>query len=146
MPNPKIPRSVSFTVPGKPHAKARPWATSVNGRAHVYTPKSTVTYEATVRSAALTAQAGAAPLEGAVTIEARIRLAPPKSTSRTKVAAMLAGTVKPTKRPDLDNFLKAVVDGCNGILFRDDAQVTKIIVEKIYASEQGVDVCVRAAE
>ena len=59
---------------------------------------------------------------------------------------MLAGTVKPTKRPDLDNFLKAVVDGCNGILFRDDAQVTKIIVEKIYASEQGVDVCVRAAE
>ena len=35
-------------------------------------------------------------------------------------------------RPDLDNFLKAVLDACNGIVFFDDAQITEINARKIY--------------
>lgn len=146
MPDHKTASAVSFTVPGKPHAKARPWATSVNGRAHVYTPKGTVTYEATVRSAAHNALSGRPPFAGAVDLDIRIRLAPPKSTSGVRMSAMLSGRLKPTKRPDADNVLKAVVDGCNGVLYRDDANLTKITVEKIYASEAGVDVCARSAD
>ena len=39
----------------------------------------------------------------------------------------------PVRKPDLDNFLKLVTDAMNGILFEDDAQITKIIASKRWA-------------
>lgn len=39
------------------------------------------------------------------------------------------------KKSDLDNFLKAVMDACNGILFRDDCQVTSCFMTKEEAAE-----------
>ncbi len=37
--------------------------------------------------------------------------------------AARAGTELHTKRPDLDNVLKAIKDGLNGIVWGDDSQV-----------------------
>jgi FKBP12-rapamycin complex-associated protein len=35
--------------------------------------------------------------------------------------------------PDLDNLAKAVLDGCNGVVFEDDRQVVKLCLTKRYA-------------
>lgn len=35
------------------------------------------------------------------------------------------------RRIDIDNILKALFDGCNKIVWRDDSQVTKATIEKI---------------
>lgn len=135
-----IPQAISFTVTGKPHAKARPWATSVNGRAHVYTPPGTRTYEAGVRAAAVAALGDHKAFDGAVHVSITMRLQPPQSTSNSQKLRMLTGAIKPTKRPDLDNVVKAIIDGCNGIVFRDDSDIVSIIATKIYAEAPGVDV------
>ena len=59
----------------------------------------------------------------------------PKSFSRKKRGDALDGILKPTTRPDADNYAKAALDGCNGILFRDDSQVADLIVRKRYSVE-----------
>lgn len=38
------------------------------------------------------------------------------------------------KRPDIDKLLRAVLDGLNGIILMDDAQVTAVYCEKVYGS------------
>jgi len=42
------------------------------------------------------------------------------------------------RRPDLDNYEKMVVDGMEGVVFRDDGQVFRKISEKVY--HEGGDV------
>jgi len=39
----------------------------------------------------------------------------------------------PFVRPDLDNYLKAFLDGINGVVYFDDALVSKIIAGKFYS-------------
>ncbi len=36
-------------------------------------------------------------------------------------------------RPDLDNTLKTICDGLNGVAYRDDGQISRIKAQKIYA-------------
>ena len=33
-------------------------------------------------------------------------------------------------RPDLDNLAKTILDGCNGIVYADDAQIIELTVSK----------------
>lgn len=55
-----------------------------------------------------------------------------------------AGKVRPSKAGlfpvgartgDVDNMAKAVLDEFNGVLFDDDSQVTRLVVEKYYAGD-----------
>lgn len=39
-------------------------------------------------------------------------------------------TVRPIGRPDLDNLAKAVLDAGNGVVWRDDSQVTQVLMSK----------------
>jgi Holliday junction resolvase RusA-like endonuclease len=63
-----------------------------------------------------------------------------QSWSKKKSAAALAGTVMPTKKPDADNVLKAICDGINGIVFRDDVQVVNVSLSKRFSETPGVQV------
>jgi Holliday junction resolvase RusA-like endonuclease len=47
----------------------------------------------------------------------------PASWSGKKQRMALAGEVLPTSKPDVDNVVKAVFDGMNGVLWRDDVLV-----------------------
>ena len=40
-----------------------------------------------------------------------------------------------TKKPDVDNIAKVVLDGLNNFVFKDDNQVSKIFVEKKYTDD-----------
>ena len=46
---------------------------------------------------------------------------------------MLENKISPTKKPDIDNVVKIVLDAMNKFAFKDDTQITKIEVEKIYS-------------
>jgi len=45
-----------------------------------------------------------------------------------------------SSRPDLDNLVKFILDVCNGVLYKDDAQVAKITTEKIYDDEPRTEI------
>jgi Holliday junction resolvase RusA-like endonuclease len=67
----------------------------------------------------------------------------PESWSNRRREAALSGAIRATKRPDLDNYVKGIFDGCNGILWQDDAQIVEITLRKDYARTPGATVAVR---
>lgn len=56
----------------------------------------------------------------------------PKSWTRTKREQVRAGTIRPMVKPDVDNILKAVLDGLNGVAYEDDKQVVTARASKAY--------------
>ena len=36
------------------------------------------------------------------------------------------------KKPDIDNLVKFVLDAANGVLFKDDSQVVRVLATKMY--------------
>lgn len=130
-----------FTIPGDPFGKQRPKFSRFGGHVTVRTPKETVAYENLVKLE-FERQCGAVHFPDGSQIRANIRAgyAIPKSASRKKRESMLAGDIRPTKRPDCDNVAKAILDALNGIAYRDDAQVCDIAVGKWYTEQPGVRV------
>ena len=51
---------------------------------------------------------------------------------------MLDNKISPTKKPDIDNIIKIILDAMNKMAFRDDCQITKLEVEKKYAIEEKI--------
>jgi Holliday junction resolvase RusA-like endonuclease len=108
-----------------------------------FTDAKTVAYENLVRFAAVSAYGSAAPMTRPVAVEIVVRLAPPASATKRQRAEMLAGDRAPTRLPDLDNVAKAVLDGCNGVVFDDDRRIVRLSAWKVYANTTGVDVLVQ---
>lgn len=46
--------------------------------------------------------------------------------------------LEPHTRPDLDKLIRAVLDGLTGVAYEDDGQVTKVIAQKQYGTNEGV--------
>lgn len=131
---------LAFTIPGDPRGKGRPRATTIGGHARMFTDAKTASYENLVKLAALRALGNRAPLDEALSVEVAVRMTPAASHSAKKRAAMLSGEIMPTKLPDIDNVVKAVLDGCNKVAFRDDALIVRLVAVKRYAAIPGVDV------
>lgn len=121
--------NVAFIVPGQPQGKGR--ARSTRTGRH-YTPAKTVAYESLVAVAAHQAMGGHKPLTGPLVVEIVAVFLIPPSYSKAKREAALAGQIRPTGRPDADNVLKAICDGGNGIVWRDDSQIVDARVIKRY--------------
>jgi len=133
----------SFTVPGEPVAKGRARSFVRNGRVGHFTPEKTAVFENLVRLAAQSATAGAKPISGAVALSVRAFFGIPASWSKKRHSEALNGFVHVTKRPDLDNVIKAVKDGMNGVVWVDDSQV--VILDgcsKSYSDRPRVEVVV----
>lgn len=127
------PTLITVTVPGIPVAKGRPKITTKGKFARAYTPAKTRLYEDLIKIAAADVMQDRAPIEGPLLISVTAYVAMPKSLSRKARVEAVDGVRKPVTRPDADNYAKAALDGCNGILFRDDSQVTDLIVRKRYS-------------
>jgi Holliday junction resolvase RusA-like endonuclease len=122
---------MTITIGGEPVAKGRPRMTR---RGITYTPAATRKYEAHGRLAAQLAMNGRPPINVPVRAEIVIDLPVPASWSPKRRAAALAGTVRPTTRPDADNFVKAGLDAINAIVVSDDSLVVDLVVSKRYAA------------
>ncbi|MBH3412545.1 RusA family crossover junction endodeoxyribonuclease [Pseudomonas putida] len=133
-------KPVQFLVPGEPVGKGRPRIGRVGGHARMFTPQKTASYEGLIALAGTEAMAGRMLLEGAVMVEMRIVLPVPASKSKKFKAQALAGEIFPTKKPDMDNVIKAIYDGLNGVVWKDDVQVVDAFVRKRYGEVPGVHV------
>ena len=107
---------VEFTVSGDPRGKARPRFTR---QGHIFTPKKTKEYEARVKKA-YTNVTDYYKFDGAVYLRIDAYFKIPK---KTKLRL-------PTKKPDIDNIAKIIMDGLNKVAWNDDTQVIKLNVNK----------------
>ena len=134
--------SVSFTVPGPPKGKARARTVHTGGRTFSYTPEGTVLYENLVKTCFC--QTRAQPFNADEELRANIIAYYPiaKSTSKKKRQQMLAGLVRPTKKPDLDNVIKSILDALNKVAYHDDTQIVSLSMEKFYSDSPRVEVTI----
>jgi Holliday junction resolvase RusA-like endonuclease len=127
---------ITFQVPGRPQGKGRPRFSRETGTA--YTPSATKAYERKVaffaRRAMLESQLRPYAKDIPLCCKVAAMFSVPASWSQPKQQAALAGTRRPTGKPDGDNILKAVADGLNGVAWHDDAQVVHWTMSKRYGS------------
>lgn len=97
-----MPGEFTLLLPGDPVAKGRPRVY----QGHAITPRRTVNAENRLYMEFRRKYPDATPLEGPVRVEAEFWMA-----RRGK--------------PDLDNLLKLVLDGLNGVAYRDDQQIVE---------------------
>lgn len=122
----RIDTSVTILVDAEMTAvsKERP---RVGKSGHMYTPKRTQDFERSI--------ARACPLPQPVTYPVKISVSivetPPKTWPVEKRQLALAGLILPT-RGDLDNQVKAITDGLNGVAYLDDVQISRIDAERRY--------------
>ena len=102
---------IKIVVTGDAIPAARP---RISGR-RCYQPKRNMEYRARVQSAAYSAMAGREPMTGELSAVVKLY-------RRYKTTARVFG--------DVDNHLKAIFDGMNQIIFKDDAQIVSCLVEK----------------
>lgn len=135
-----------FTIPGTPVAKGRPRISVRYGVARAYTPAKTVSFEKTVAAAGRRAIGPAgAPSEKPLSLLVEIYLPIPPSWPKRKQESAALGQMRPTSRPDIDNYLKAILDGLNGIVWRDDSQIVRVTACKAYSITPRIDVLVEEA-
>lgn len=149
---------VEFIVDGQPIGKARPRVT----RTVTFTPKRTSQYEELVRYAATSNFEGYFEKGCALDVKIIAYFGVPKSYTKKRRENCLAGIELPTKKPDIDNIGKIVLDGMNPKLrknkqlhkmvevmrgiYQDDQQVTYLTVKKRYADRARVEVRVKEDE
>ena len=133
-------KPVSFVVPGEAVGKGRPRVSTIGGHTRMFTPQKTANYETLIAMAAQQAMAGRELIGGPVLVEMKILVSVAASWSKKKTAEALAGDVMPTKKPDADNVLKAICDGINGIVFKDDVQVVNVSLSKRFSETPSVSV------
>jgi len=121
-----------WEIAGTPVAKARPRATAVGGHARMYTPKQSKNFEFQIRS--IVSKRIKEPIKGAVRVDIEFYLQRPKK---------IIWKTKPMprcycdKRPDKNKLAKTVLEGINGIAFRDDGQIADLRVKKYYCEGDG---------
>lgn len=133
---------IRFSVPGAPVAKARPRFTK-NG--HAYTPDKTRSYEAIVKLCAMKAMKGKKLLTGAISLSVTAFFPIPKYFTKAIRDKAMSGGLWHQKKPDWDNVGKIVSDALNGVVFSDDAKVSRAIVEKRYSEFPRVEVSVESS-
>lgn len=125
---------IVFTIPGEATAFAR--AGSAGKRR--YTPKKQSDYMGIIRLFASRAMGSRPPLEGPVSVRMTAFSVTPASWSKKKRET----TTWRTSKPDLDNTYKLCADSLNNIVWLDDAQVACLHVEKLYAAQASLVVCI----
>lgn len=133
---------VVFSIEGKPVPKGRPRFARRGNFVQTYTDSKTLSYEQIVAMESKKAMGSSEAFKNAISLYLYIRLPVPKSYTKKATADCLSGLVRPTKKSDIDNFTKSLMDGMNGVVYLDDSQVVDLHVRKIYSSVPGVDICV----
>jgi len=133
---------IYFVVPGAPVGKGRPRASSRGGFVRMYTDAKTLSYEQLIAKQATYAMGSLSEMLYTPISMRIVALYPiPVSWSKRKQLQALNGELIPGK-PDLDNVAKAVLDAGNGVIYQDDKQVIRLVIEKRFAFDPRVEVYV----
>jgi Holliday junction resolvase RusA-like endonuclease len=125
-----------------PVAKGRPKISTFGGFVRAITPKKTREAEINLK-AQIAAQLeekrrkgeDTSLMVGAVHIDIFVRKLRPASAPKKK-------PYYPCKRPDIDNYVKLVFDAMNGLVWKDDGQVIRLIANKGEADIPGYTITV----
>ena len=119
----------------------RPRFSTANGRVRTYDLGSAVSYKEEIKIACMIAgqkKKIKLPIDASdkgIGVKILACYKCPQSFTKSKTEQALTGNVKPTKKPDADNIAKIILDGLNGVMWKDDNQVTRLEIEKAYTDK-----------
>ena len=138
---------INFTVWGEPFGKLNMRPRNIAGHASAFNPQKNVSYMQRVKDELFSALGEVEGPIGEVAFQVEIKafFKIPKSTTKKKAAQMLEGKIKPTKKPDLDNISKVILDAVtmSGAVWRDDSQVAYETLQKEYSERPRVEVSIK---
>ena len=129
-----------FEVIGDIKGKARPRVNTYTCKA--YTPTNSKDYELLVKQYFKIKYPRFVPLENRLAVKIIATFKVPKTTTKKDREQIEKGLISPTKKPDIDNIVKIILDALNQMAFKDDTQITKLEVEKVYGEEEKVYVAI----
>ena len=126
---------IQFTVRGVPVPQGSTRAFVVKGRA--ITTNKTPALVAWRQAIAEEARLFAPPSlwEGALNVTCYFQFEPVKSRKKQGMTHF--------QRPDIDKLLRAVLDACTGVIWKDDAQVQTLYGTKVYCSPPSCRITIR---
>ena len=74
------------------------------------------------------------PLNGQITVWLTFFIRPPKNTPKWQLPLMEEKQIRPNKSPDLDNYVKLILDALNGKLWEDDRYIVEMHSVKYYTT------------
>lgn len=123
---------IQFTIPGHTQAQERPRFSRAGNHVRTIDPPKSRAYKEVVKLVAWENRPQE-PISDAIRLTVDVYLVPPKNLqTKPKMAKIASGEIRHTKKPDLDNLVKGIKDGCSKIIWRDDAQIVEMIVRKHY--------------
>lgn len=131
-----------FFIEGEPVAQSRPKFTTRGGHPRAVDTDASRDYKDYIYAVASKEfeRQGKQMLEGSVELRMIVYRPIPESWSNRKKDLASSGIINPTTIPDLDNYIKIVLDGIGRrnmpkIIFSNDSQITSIYALKKYASD-----------
>ena len=136
---------LQFDIPGSPIGQGRPKFSTINGHAVAYDPEKSRNYKAYVKLLATQAmkEQGFEMIEGPCSLDILAFFEVPKSKSKKFKERALEGLERPTKKPDADNIVKAILDALNKLAYKDDSSIVYLSVGKYYSDVPRVEVILR---
>lgn len=116
-------QSFRFELYGEVKGKPRPRFARTGGHVRTYTPRSGSIYEAKVAEAYKAC--GGTVVDGPVCVIVKVFRPLPKSKPKKVTEEW------DRYKPDIDNILKIVMDGLNGVAYKDDKDVAMVIAAKV---------------
>lgn len=136
----------AFTYYGTVRGQGRPRTRLMGKTAIIYKADVDREYERMIQWAYEMVHGAEEPIQGPFVLNVKAVIEPPKSAPEKKKAKMLAGYIRPTVKPDIDNITKAVLDALNGVAFADDKNCVAISAAKFYGAEESIEVIITEVE
>lgn len=113
----------------EPVEQARPRATRMGKGIRLYDPKKVTVFKRQLGMLARQQMLdrGLAPFDGPLEVCMEFYRSVQVSLSQKERARRLSGVHRPTVKPDLSNYIKALEDGLNGIIWIDDNRIVQIV-------------------
>lgn len=137
--------AVHILVPGKPVAQGRPRFAKHGSFVTAYDPKKSKDYKTQIQQEIqplFGRGSGFVPFTEACLMILCVYREVPKHFSKKKLELAEQGRLRPTTKPDTDNYLKGVLDALNGFIFKDDSQVVEITAKKYYSCNPRIEVTI----
>lgn len=119
----------------RPRVSSRPYV-------RVYDPPKVKTFKKLLHDLA-SGQYRRPPLMGALEVDLIFYRPVQRSLSKNERSRRLSNQSKLVVKPDVDNYVKATLDGLTGVLWHDDSQIVKLVSEKRYGETGKIIISVK---
>ncbi|MEK1341609.1 RusA family crossover junction endodeoxyribonuclease [Limosilactobacillus fermentum] len=126
---------MKFEFDIEPVEQARPRATRMGKGIRLYDPKKVTVFKRKLGMLARQQMLdrGLEPYDGPLEVCMEFYRPVQAIISQKELTRRLSGVHRPTVKPDLSNYIKALEDGLNGIIWIDDNRIVQIVAEKKYS-------------